>query len=105
VTDSPGREKSAPRGQADQDDVAVQIGVEEGASFDGYGAYTGTYAYDGATGTVTHHVRMSLHPAEVGKDLRRKVELDGDRLTLTPEDGRLVGGEMVRTRLVWQRVR
>ena len=48
---------------------------------------------------------MSLHPSEVGKDLRRKVELDGDRLTLTPEDGRLVGGEMVRTRLVWERVR
>jgi catechol 2,3-dioxygenase-like lactoylglutathione lyase family enzyme len=85
--------------------VAVQIGVEEGGSFDRYGAYTGSYAYDPATGMVTHHVRMSLHPAEVGKDLRRKVELLGDRLTLTPEDGRLAGGEMVRTRLVWQRVR
>jgi hypothetical protein len=85
--------------------VAVQIGVEEGASFDGYGAYTGTYAYDAATGMVTHHVLMSLHPSEVAKDLRRKVEFDGDRLTVTPEDGRLVGGEMVRTGLVWQRVR
>jgi catechol 2,3-dioxygenase-like lactoylglutathione lyase family enzyme len=35
--------------------VAVQIGVEEGASFDGYGAYTGTYGFDSATGIVTHH--------------------------------------------------
>ena len=85
--------------------VAVQIGVEEGAPFDGYGAYTGTYEFDAAARIVIHHVRMSLHPSEVGKDLRRRVEIDGDRLTLTPEDGRLVGGEMVRTRLVWQRVR
>jgi hypothetical protein len=50
-------------------------------------------------------VRMSVHPQEVGKDLRRTVELEGDRLTLTTVDAQVLRGEQVVGRLRWERVR
>jgi Lipocalin-like domain len=74
------------------------------AVFNGYVAYAGTYEFDPATRTVTHHVQMSVDPDDVGKDFQRSVELEGDRLTLSVRKYRLNGEEGV-LRLQWERVR
>lgn len=47
---------------------------------------------------------MSVDPTEVGKNMPRKVELDGDRVTLTAQPYTL-RGEQVYNRLTWERVR
>ena len=74
------------------------------AVFNGYVAYAGTYDYDATTRTVTHHVQMSVDPDDLGKNFRRTVELEGDRVTLTVQQYRL-NGEQVMLRLQWERVR
>jgi Lipocalin-like domain len=77
---------------------------ELAAVFNGYVAYAGTYDFDAATGTVTHHVQMSVDPDDVGKNFQRTVELEGDRVTLSVRRYPL-HGEEVELRLQWQRVR
>lgn len=77
---------------------------ELAAVFNGYVAYAGTYDYDAATRSVTHHVQMSVDPGDVGQDFRRTVELEGDRVTLTVQQYPL-NGEQVVLRLQWERVR
>lgn len=72
--------------------------------FNGYVAYAGTYDYDAATHTVTHHAQMSVDPGDVGMNFRRSVELEEDRLTLTVQKYPL-NGEQVVLRLQWKRVR
>lgn len=79
-------------------------GALRAAALDSYLAYAGTYDFDTATSIVTHHVRMSVDPTEVGKNMPRKVELDGDRVTLTAQPYTL-RGEQVYNRLTWERVR
>ena len=74
------------------------------AVFNGYVAYAGTYRYDAATRTVTHHVQMSMDPDDLGKDFRRTVELEEDTVTLTVQHYPL-NGEQVTLRLQWERVR
>jgi Lipocalin-like domain len=74
------------------------------AVFNGYVAYAGTYDFDGATRTVTHHVQMSVDPGDLGKDFWRTVELEGDRVTLTVQQYPL-NGEQGMLRLQWERVR
>jgi len=77
---------------------------EEGlAAFDSYLAYAGTYVYDQARHVVTHHVEMSADPSDVGQDLPREAQLDGDRVILLAEPYSLKG-EQVRNRLTWARV-
>jgi Lipocalin-like domain len=80
------------------------IPAELEAALDGYLAYAGRYDFDPATSTVTHHVQMSVDPQGVGKDLRRKVERSGDRVTLTTINSTPLGGEQVYNRLTWERV-
>jgi hypothetical protein len=77
---------------------------ESAAMLDTYLAYAGTYDYDPATKVVIHHVRMSVDPSEVGVDMPRKVELDGDRVTLTATPYTL-RGEKVFNKLTWRRLR
>jgi len=72
--------------------------------FNRYVAYAGTYDFDTAQHAVTHHVQMSVDPDDVGKDFRRTVEIDGDRVTLTVPRYPL-NGEQVVLRLQWQQVR
>lgn len=72
--------------------------------FDGYVAYAGSYDYDAEKSSVTHHVQMSVDPADVGQDFRRTVELAGDRVTLTVQHYPL-NGEEVQVKLTWERVR
>ena len=72
--------------------------------FNRYVAYAGTYDFDAAQHTVTHHVQISVDPGDVGQDFRRLVEIDGDRVTLTVPRYPL-NGEQVVLRLQWRQVR
>jgi hypothetical protein len=77
---------------------------ESRAILETYLAYAGTYDYDPATRTVVHHGRMSILPAEIGLDMPRRVELDGDQVTLTATPY-LLRGEKVFNKLTWVRLR
>jgi hypothetical protein len=109
------REGSYPRGLIIYDrtgNMSVQImrdppppfsSNDAHASFDelrsayrGYHAYFGTYDVDERERTVTHHVRGSMRPFEVGKDYRRSVRLVDDRLILSLSETRS---------LTWRRLR
>jgi hypothetical protein len=90
-------------------------GVEEASDdlvrevLGGYFAYAGSYVVDPAAGTVTHRIEYALLPAQVGSELTRWFEIDGNRLTLRmspPAAARPSGTAGPRTggRLVWQRL-
>jgi len=82
---------------------------EKESAFDGYYAYFGTYEFDENTGTVTHHIKGSLRPYEVGADYRRFYKLSGNKLTLAtpPMQSAAVGsgGEQRVYKLIWERIK
>lgn len=63
----------------------------------GFIAYYGSFDVIPAERTVIHHVKASLLPNWVGKDLRRQYEFAGKTLTLIADTPANVG------RLVWER--
>jgi lipocalin-like protein len=72
-------------------------------SVNGYDAYFGRYTIDETSHTVTHHLEGALAAADVGKNLVRKFQVSGDKLTIivrtnSPKQ------RQVRT-LTWERVR
>lgn len=71
---------------------------------DTYYAYFGLFEVDEAAHVVTHRVRGSLRPNELGINYRRQFGIDGDRLTLAspPEPH---AGEVVSSRLIFVRAR
>jgi len=71
----------------------------------GFEAYSGTYDVHPAEGFVVHHAQLSLDPNKVGKDRKRKFELNGDQLRLTPPPFKTVSGVTVEETLIWERVR
>jgi hypothetical protein len=75
---------------------------EKVAAVEGYYAYCGTWTFDAAKSTVTHHIKQSLIPGERGEDGVRHFAFDGDRLTLIAKTHEM--GEDHQRRLVWQRV-
>lgn len=76
--------------------------ADKSKAFDGYYAYYGTWTFDGAASTVTHHIQQSLTPGERGEDAVRHFVLDGDRLILTAKTHEM--GEDHERKVVWQRV-
>jgi hypothetical protein len=78
--------------------------AESQAMLESYLAYAGTYDYDPATRVVIHHAQMSVDPTEIGEDMPRQVELNGDRVTLTSTPYTL-RGEKVFNKLTWRRLR
>lgn len=93
-----------PRPVMKSPDFDTASSSEKAAAIDGYYAYFGTYDFDVKSQAVTHHVRASLQPGEVGLDYTRSVVLRGDTITLsTPlfdEEG-----EKRFNRLTWERVK
>jgi hypothetical protein len=73
---------------------------EKASSFIGY---SGEYRFDEITATVFHVPSVSFVPILVGERLKRQVELDGDRLTLTVVTAR-VDGNSARSSLCWLRL-
>ena len=59
------------------------------AAFESFFHYAGRWRIerDGEGTFVVHSVTHSLNPDFVGSEQRRKVELDGDRLTLSAPEG------------------
>ena len=76
---------------------------ETRAAFLGYLGYFGTYAVDGAAGTVTHTVLGSWHPNWVGTDQVRHYRRNGAQLVIETPAIRS-GGRARFTRLTWRRV-
>jgi hypothetical protein len=48
----------------------------------GYFAYGGSFEVDDRRGSITHHVKVSLWPGQVGADVVRSFTLAGETLTL-----------------------
>ena len=70
-------------------------------AYQGYFAYFGTYEVNVEKRLITHHLRGSLRPEEVGIDYERYFRVDGDRLFLTMT---VPGKESGRSRtLKWAR--
>jgi hypothetical protein len=72
------------------------------AVLDTYYAYFGTWEYDEATSTVTHHVKSSLIPGETGMSYSQTVTVDGGQLIFTTR--RALAGSAAAQRKVWQRI-
>jgi putative RNA 2'-phosphotransferase len=62
---------------------------------EGFTAFFGTYEIDEQERVIIHRVEGHLLPNSVGKDLRRRFELSGDRLILMPAATR---------RVTWERI-
>jgi hypothetical protein len=94
----------APKAPAasSRESVLAAAPAEKARAFDGYYAYYGTWTFDAANSTVTHHIQQSLTPGERGEDAVRHFVLDGDRLILTAKTHEM--GEDHERKLVWQRV-
>ena len=72
------------------------------AVLDTYYAYFGTWEFDEATSTVTHHIKSSLIPGETGKSYSQTVSLDGGELIFTTRREK-AGGAIVQKK-VWKRI-
>jgi hypothetical protein len=74
---------------------------EKVQAFETCTAYAGTYDYTGTH--VIHHVKVSSTQNWVGTDLVRRLEIDGNRVSLVSEPMHI--GRLPRTYyLVWERV-
>ncbi len=71
----------------------------------GFDAYTGTYDVHEREGYVVHHTEVSLDPNGVGRDRKRKFEMNGNQLRLTPPPFKTISGAMADETLIWERVR
>jgi Lipocalin-like domain len=83
--------------------VGAAIALREASAFDTYYAYFGTWTFDPATGTVTHHVAGALIPAEVGLEYGQSAALDHGRLVLTTHS--VEQGQTIVREKIWERVR
>ena len=72
------------------------------AVLDTYYAYFGTWDYDEATSTVTHHIKSSLIPGESGMSYSQSVTLQGENLIFTSR--REVAGVATVQKKVWRRI-
>jgi hypothetical protein len=79
-----------------------EIAQLEAAVLDTYYAYSATWEYDQATSTVTHHVKSSLYPGEVGMSYSQVVSLEGGKLIFTVRR-EAPGGETVQKK-IWKRI-
>jgi hypothetical protein len=72
------------------------------AALDSYYAYYGTWTFDPATSTVTHHALGTMYPGEQGATYAQHVEFDGTRMSFIRRQGH-APHETVQTK-VWERV-
>ncbi len=69
---------------------------------DSYYAYYGTWSFDQATSTVTHHAKGALYPAEDNATYPQHVEVVGKRMSFTRTQN-VAGHSTVQTKR-WERV-
>jgi len=83
--------------------VDAATALREASAFGTYYAYFGTWTFDPATATVTHHVAGALIPAEVGLDYGQSAALVHGRLLLTTRT--VEQGQTIVREKIWERVR
>ena len=84
------------------DDLLQGTTDEKARAAETFIAYGGHYEI--ASDTIIHHVELSLFPNWVGTRQVRRLELAGDRLTLSAGPMVLAGRQQI-ARLIWERVR
>jgi hypothetical protein len=72
------------------------------AALDSYYAYYGTWSFDPATSTVTHHAKGALYPSEDGATYAQHVEVVGHRLIFARQQS--VAGHLTMQTKRWERV-
>ena len=82
-------------------DLLGGTGDEKARAVESYVSYCGRY--ERRDESVVHRVEMSLFPNWTGRDQERRVDLDGNRLTLEAPPFTIKGMEQ-RARLVWERL-
>jgi hypothetical protein len=74
-------------------------------AYAGYYAYFGTYEVNESEGSIIHHVKGSLMPAEVGIDYKRFFKFEGKRIILTTPQRKQPGTDQLHYRhLIFERV-
>jgi hypothetical protein len=90
-------EASRPANRVDTAEAART----KAAVLDTYYSYYGTWEYDEATSTVTHHIQSSLIPGETGLSYSQTVTLEGGDLIFTTH--REVAGRATIQKKIWRR--
>lgn len=83
--------------------VAAAAGANNTQAQGGYDAYFGTYHVDDATNLVTQRLLGALSAGNVGMELTRRMDVEGDRLVIRLDTTAVDGTKVVRT-LTWKRV-
>jgi lipocalin-like protein len=87
------------RPMAEQSDSTARLKAKV---LDSYYAYYGTWSFDAATSTVTHHAKGALYPAEDGATYPQHVEVAGKRMSFTRSQN-VAGHSTVQTKR-WERI-
>ena len=87
------------RGTVEQSDSTARL---KAAALDSYYAYYGTWSFDQATATVTHHAKGALYPSEDDATYPQHVEVVGKRMSFTRMQN-VAGHSTVQTKR-WERV-
>jgi hypothetical protein len=98
----PAMEAPASRPPHDTTHATPQDAALKAVVLDTYYAYFGTWEYDEAAATVTHHIKSSLIPGETGVSYSQTVALEDGRLVFTTRRD-VAGGTAVQKK-VWQRI-
>lgn len=83
--------------------TALGAGANNTAAVGGYDAYFGTYEINHRTGEVLHRLVAALTEANVGIEVSRTLNVEGDSLTITLATSTLEGEPVTRT-LTWRRI-
>ena len=89
----------AVRPASNQSDATVRL---KATLLDSYYAYYGTWSFDAATATVTHHARGALYTAEHEATYPQHVEVVGNRMSFTRTQN--VAGHVTMQTKRWERV-
>lgn len=94
---------SANRQKFASSDLMAGTADERAAAAASFFSYAATYEVDEVQNEVKHHIKVCSVPNWVGAEQRRLVILDGNKLELRAPGESLVGGEMRRIRVFWER--
>jgi hypothetical protein len=75
---------------------------QKAAALDSYYAYYGTWSFDEASSTVTHHAKGALYPSEDQANYAQHVEIQDRRLIFSRTQN-IAGHSTLQTK-VWERV-
>ena len=78
-------------------------GLNNTGAIDGYDAYFGSYSVNEASGAVMHRLEGALTAENVGMEVSRRLEVNGNKLTIQVETTTMDGEPVVRT-LTWKRI-